>query len=148
MASEKPQPSPTAMGLLAMMPPKKKLQEGLYTVEYQGFELRHSKSENRPYYLHTFKVLDQKFDGELVHMCTSTELKRSDNPKYHSKLYKLVSALMEHDLDYTEKLDLRTLKSKKCKVILETNTGIETVVCVFRETAIVANLFGEWQEAK
>lgn len=128
----------TAMDLLAMAPPPNNLEDGLYFAEYVSYKKKRAKENGNYYYEHTLKIVnDEKHEGSLFHILSSTDFRKGFTPKYNTKLYKIISCLFKKEFTFPTSIVMSDLEGKRCKVLIRDHEGFCEVVEIFREDAEV-----------
>lgn len=107
----------TLMDLVANGIKKSELKDGVYDATYQRHDDRKTKYGNRSYFQHSFDI--KVDDGNTTLLVDSgRQLKKGHIPKYNTKLFNIVSALLGCEPKNGETIYLEDLIGLKCKVSL------------------------------
>jgi ribosomal protein L7Ae-like RNA K-turn-binding protein len=89
---------------------------GDYVARLSGFKF--TIGEFGPCIKLTFILEEGKSKGTELILFASAKIKKAKDPKYTSKLYGVVSSLLNRELADDEEVDFKSLLGKKCKLIV------------------------------
>jgi len=121
----------TALQLLEFRP-QEALLNGTYEAIYSGHQQKRTKYGSRYYYRHTFSI-NKEDKNVLIAIDSGLLLKKGFVPKYNTKLFNIVTALLGKEPQSGENVYLEDLVGKKCKVAIDEK---ETKVIRFDEPNI------------
>lgn len=123
----------TAMDLLATAEVSEPLKTGVYTATYLLSKVRHSSLAQRSFLEHFFDIIDDKNKPVMISVYSSLSAKKSNKPEYDTKLYKIITSLLQRPLVDKEPVKTADLAGKKCKVFIEEKDGYNELTEFYRE---------------
>ena len=124
----------SAMDLLATAEVSEPLRTGIYTATYLRSKVRHSSLAKRSFLEHFFDIIDAKNEKPvMISVYSSLSAKKSNKPEYDTKLYKIITSLLQRPLVDKEPVKTADLTGKKCKVFIEEKDGYNDLTEFYRE---------------
>ncbi len=117
---------PTAMDLLEakqkgvfkVTTSEQNIPAGAYKAILSRWEITNSKKTGEPFVRFMFRLTESGFEGREFSAIATPRISKGRDPRYNTKLYTIVSTLLQRELTSDEQVNFEELIGKSCKVVI------------------------------